>query len=342
MYFERMIDARLIERTMKKTLLLAAFCLAMAACTMPERADALLPRKDSLALAKLYDNYEKAVNDLNEHTKIVNDDYYRQLEKIKKDFEASLAGNPNFAPVVALRNLLIDYQKEMQKEDSTKYDVDLKLEEDMPEEFVTHEKEVHFQKKWDEKLVKLLHEHPGFIECPPYMFEEALNMGVMVTTSADGRVRYYSYTSDQWRNLATVTCIRQYRSDSGRIIASLDKNSKSWGFVEEVHSLIVDGKTVYLLKKTHNEGYYYITFHAEAIEGEEITHPVIFDTENNEDPFVLYNLDGPEKVWVAKYDEKTKTIYMRVTNRDDHYRLNDDYVTYTFDGKMFMRVAQKQ
>ena len=96
---------------------------------MPEREGALLPRKDSLALAKLYKEYEKAAQDLYEHTEIFGDEYDRKLAKIKTDFEASLTGNPNYAPVVELRNLLIAYQKDMRKDEEHKYDVDLKLDE---------------------------------------------------------------------------------------------------------------------------------------------------------------------------------------------------------------------
>ena len=353
---------------MKKTLLfLAAFCMAIAACTssvkdanskisttandetevidrgMPERADALLPRKDSLALAKLYHDYEKAVNEFREKARtmdITNEDVDRQLEKLKTDFEASLAGNPHFAPAVELRNLLVNYQKEMTKDEERKYDVNLKLDKDMPEEFVTHEKEVFFQERMDEKLIKLLQDNPGFMECPPYMFMETLDLGIDVVTSADGRVRYYSYISGQWRNVASVTCIRQFRSDNGRIFVSKVENDDSWGAVEEVHSLHVDGKTVYLLKKARNDGYYFITYHAEEIEGDKIVHSTLFDTKDNKAPYVKYNLEGPEKDWVAKYDEKNKTIYMRVTSKDDGYRLNDAYVTYAFDGKLFRLSGQ--
>ena len=353
---------------MKNALLfLAAFCMTLAACKssekdansktsttaneeteyidngMPERADALLSRKDSVALAKLYHDYEKAVNDFHEKARtmdITSEDVDRQLEKLKTDFEASLAGNPHFAPAVELRSLLANYKKEMTKDDERKYDVNLKLDKDMPEEFVMHEKEMFFQEKWDEKLIKLLQEHPGFMECPPYMFKETLDLGIDVVTSTDGRVRYYSYISGQWRNVASVTCIRQYRSDSGQIIVSKVENDDSWGAVEEVHSLHVDGKTVYLLKKARNEGYYFITYHAEEIEGDKIVHPTLFDTKDNKVPHVKYDLEGPEKDWVAKYDEKNKTIYMRVTSKDDGYRLNDTYVTYTFDGKFFRLSGQ--
>ena len=135
--------------------------------------------------------------------------------------------------------------------------------------------------------------------------------------------------------IVSVTCIRQYLTDSGQTVVSMVENDDSWGLVEEVHTLKVKGKTVYLLKKTHSEGRLYTTYNAEAIEGEKIIHPVVFDTEEHKAPYVLYNTDGPEKDWVAKYDEKTKTIYLRVTDRENHYWLNDAYVTYTFDGKMF-------
>ena len=351
---------------MKKHLfVIAAFCLATVACTSSvksnkdntlatakeetvtqdkERAGALLSRKDSLALANLYKVYEKDVSDFCEKARTMemnNEDYDRQLEKMKTDLETSLNGNPHFAPVVELRNLLLDYRTEMLKDEERKYDVDLNLEEDMPEEFVSHEKEMFFQDKWDEKLVKLLQDHPGFLECPPYMFEEALDMGVEVATSTDGRIRYYSYITGEWRRLVSVTCIRQYRTDNGRTMTSLVENKPTWGFVDEVHTLTVNGKNVYLLRRTHNEGCFYITYHAESIEGEKITHPVIFDTEENKGPYVLYNLDGPQKDWVAKYDEKTKTIYMRVTSKDDRYYLSNAYVTYTFDGKKFRLSGQR-
>ena len=354
-FFMKLPKNRSIKRLL---LIITTVCLTTAACTfsgkdkrkdltsakeetevisseMPERADALLPRKDSIALAKLYDDYEKSVMDLHDHSEILDEEYERKLKKIRTDFEQSLADNPHFAPAVELRNLLIAYQKEKDKDEEHKYDVELELDEDMPKEIVTHEQDVHFQEKWDEKMVKLLQDHPGFMECPPYMFDEALASGFLVATSSDGRIRYYSYIFDQWRNYVKVKSIRQYRADSGRIIVSLHENCQSHGFVEEVYPLIVDGKTVYLLEKTHNEGYYCYTYHAEAIEGEEITHPVIFDTKNNEEPYVLYNLRGPQKEWVAKYDEKKKTIYMRVTDEDDNYCLNSAYVTYSFDGKMF-------
>ena len=188
--------------------------------------------------------------------------------------------------------------------------------------------------------MKLLQEHPGFIECPQYMFDEVFDGGVGVATSTDGRVRYISYLSGEWRGLASITCIRQYRTDSGQNVVSLVENGDSWGGVDEVHTLAVDGKTVYLLRKTHNEGYFYIAYCAEAIEGEKITHPMIFDTENKKGPYVLYSLKGPQKDWVAKYDEKTKTIYMRVTDEEHNYHLNDTYATYTFDGKMFKPSGQ--
>lgn len=324
----------------KKALLVtAAVCLVIVACTSPEkseRADALLPRKDSLALAKLYQDYEKTAEDLFNHTEIFDEEYDRKMEKIKTDFEASLTGNPHFAPVVELRNLLIAYQADMLKDEEHKYEVDIEVEEGTPEEFIYHEQEMLFQEKWDERLVKLLQEHPGFMECPPYMFEEAIEPGIKVATSADGRLRFYTYLSDEWRGVAYVTCIRQYRADNGQVIASLVREgSSSWGIVDNIHSLTMDGKTIYLQKMWHNEGLLFVTYHAEAIEGDKITHPVIFDTEGNEDPHVLYNVNGPEKDWVARYDEKKKTIYMRVTDKEHHYRLSDAYVTYTFDGKMF-------
>ena len=337
-------------KLIKHLLVIASVFLATAACTssgkdakdkgkeetgMPERASALLPRKDSIALAKLYQDYEKAVDDLNHHTEIFDEEYNLKLEKLKTDFETSLTSNPHYAPVVELRNLLLAYQRDMQKDEEHKYDVEIEVEEGTPEEFVYHEKDIYFQKKWDEKLLKLLQEHPDFMECPPYMFEEALDPGVTVATSADGRIRYYSYLSGEWRMIVSVTCIRQYLTDSGQTVVSMVENDDSWGLVEEVHTLKVKGKTVYLLKKTHSEGRLYTTYNAEAIEGEKIIHPVVFDTEEHKAPYVLYNTDGPEKDWVAKYDEKTKTIYLRVTDRENHYWLSDAYVTYTFDGKMF-------
>lgn len=327
---------------------IAAFCLAIAACTSSVKdakgkTEALLPRKDSLALAKLYGDYEKEVKDFQEEAQymdITSEAYNRHMEKLKTDFETSLTGNPSFAPVVELRNLLIDYQIEKGKDEKGKYDVDLKLEEDMPEEFVWHEKELYFQNKWDEKLMKLLQEHPGFLECPSYMFDETLDMDIEVVTSADGRIRYYSWLSSQWRNVASITCIRQYRSDCGQIFVSKVENDDSWGGVRDVHTLDVDGEAIYLLKKTRNEGYFYITYHAEAIEGDKITNPIIFDTKDKKDPYVKFNLNGPRKDWVTKYNDNTKTIYIRVTNEEGDYYLNDAYVTYSFDGKMFRLSGQ--
>lgn len=340
------------------------------------KAGDLLSKEDSLELVRLYQDYVAAKKQavkkmISKRDQLDYSDslyekkkeeieklYEEELEGLKNDFGASLAANPRFAQVTRLRNLLMKYIDE-RKADRT---IREKTEEWQRGEYIDPEtgnmmdEKVAFIAEWDSKLIKLIKDNPAFMDYPEYLFKE-IDEDMHVATSADGRLRYYSWHTSHFGTGPNVIAIRHYRTTNGKVLLSWEGgddplDSEYQDLVNKIHTLDVNGKRVYLLEEYNTQGAAWgiYRYHAEAIEKNVITHPTVFDTNDDKGDLVLYfnrgdwefrHDYGEKESWVVKYDEPTRTIFVRKYKDDERSELSEDYITYTFDREKFVRSYQE-
>ena len=344
-------------------------------------AGKLLTREDSVALERLYNDYvtavERAYDKMTAETESLGeadneeeeaaleakrDDIYsayeEEVERLAKRFDVTLASNPSFKEVARLRNILKQYLEDKDVAKEKMYDAYLssskewKEGENLMDHLADYKWEylAPFEMEWDGKLIELIGSNPDFLEYPEYMFEEVVE-DIVVATSPDGRLRYYSWPTDRGGTMINIVCFRQYRADNGQVLVSWDTNrdgDDDWEWSEgvgEIYMLNANGKNIYLLEKWANRStlFAYFSYHAEAIEGKEITHPKVFDTDNEEEnglvvEYKFPNCEEAENLnddWVVRYDEDTRTIYAHVCNPDENMAITNDYNVYQFNGKTF-------
>ena len=343
------------------------FALLWCAGLQNAKAGSLLSKEDSLELVKMYQDYLDAKENAGEKrllkTNQLDDSdslydkkkeeidklYEEEIEGLEKEFGNSLAANPRFATVVSLRNLLMKHraerdaaEDEMEKERKNYYD---KVEEPEP---LTDEFIWNFIPEWDEKFIQLIKENPLFIEYPEYLFHEIYE-GMQVATSADGRLRYYCWYNWLGGSGSILVSLRQYRTDDGKVMVSNDQSESEYEpdmrYVEKIHTLDAKGKRIYLLEEFGTAGgWASYAFHAEAIEGQGITHPHVFgasDKESENFEVEYHRFDSPnayeeKEDWVVKFDEAKSTFFVRTYNNEEWKILGEDYKSYTFNGEKFV------
>ena len=284
-----------------------------------------LSKEDSLALVKMYQDYMDAKN------KAAYEEDEEEIEALKLNFEASLASNPRFAEVVRLRNLLKEYQSE-----KNAFENELGSEESEDVDFES------IGDEWRQKFIELIRNNPKFIDYPECLFEEIDNISVF--SSSDGQLRYYYYNYFPFR---------QYRTKDGKVVVSWDEKLKKsdyysnslgltyYGKTNSIYILNLGNKVIYLI---HNEGLgvqgLFSSLHAEAIEGQEIIHPHIFEQEDENGDLSFFSkinnrkewLQFVKESWLIRYNENTRTIDVRDLNF-----LDKSYITYSFNGEKFVK-----
>lgn len=272
--------------------------------------------------------------------------YENEIETLKKDFNTSLAKNKQFSKVVKLRNMLMNYlsdreaalvilNKEFEEDGSGLYQVYL-------EQF-----KAPFEHKWDGKFIELIRQNPDFLEYPGYLFEEVYE-DIKVVTSSDGLLRYYSWDIKSDKGSADVASFRQYRTNDGSVLVSWEQRDKDSDWVGDdrvigIHVLEYENTKYYLVEKWHSSLFTsYYAFHIESISDTRIIHPHLFHLpDSDQDDLVLelntqYN-DFLKDEWVAKYDEDTRTIYVRKYKDKENHILSDGYITYLYNDGQFVR-----
>ena len=344
-------------KTMNILRMTLVFALLWCAGLQNAKAGSLLSKEDSLELVKMYQDYldaKKQVEEIqrkrssrlnyndslyNLQYKELDNLYQKEIDELKRKYENALATNPRYEQLARLRSLLLKYDADrtaayaiMQKEreEYSKKNSDLQYYE------VSQLFDNPFRSNWDKKLIQLILDHPLFIEYPEYLFKE-INEGNHVVTSTDGRLRYYNWFLSYTYSSEPDIVFKQYRTDEGKILVSLDGDD-SKNRINHIHMLEANGKMIYLLEK-ENEDYRdwdlsNVGLYAEAIEGQTITHPQIFDTADNNGNLVVKYRGKVD--WVIKYDEATRTIIVRNYKDENNDVLSDDYTAYTFDGKKFV------
>jgi len=324
-------------------------------------ADDQLTKEDSVALEKLYHDYysamykatvktssqmdelrRSAVRDRQKEMEIENL-YYQEMQALRKGFGDSLAANPRFATIARLRNLFLNYREEKNAASEAMYKELIEYYEEDVFFDLYNDYQVDFVYTWNDKFITLIQENPSFITYPEYLFNEYYD-DIQVTTSADGRLRSYRWSNLLLKNCPEFTSFQQYRTDDGKVLVNRGEELNDDNLVKNIHVLEADGIRIYLLEMYAKLGndrsicHYY----AEAIEGDDITHPHVFEGKNeNEDFGVVYD----EKLWpihvfqdddwVMKYDEATRTIFVREYEDESKGILSDKYKSYVFDGEVF-------
>lgn len=363
-------------KTMNTFRMTVVFALLWCAGLQNAKAGNLLSKEDSLELVKMCQDYEaskkKAYDRMNTQEALLDfsDSHYdkkkeeiekhyeEELESLKNDFGASLAANPRFVKVTRLRNILMNYldKRNADRRAREKTEKWQRGEYIDPETGIMMDEKVIFVAEWDGKLIKLIKDNPAFMDYPGYLFKE-IDEDIHVATSADGRLRYYSWHTSHFGTGPNVIAIRHYRTANGKVLLTWEDgndpfDSEYQDLVNKIHTLDANGKRIYLLEEYNTQGAAWgiYRYHAEVIEKNVITHPTVFDTNDDEGDLVLnFNRAdwefrygyGEKGDWVVKYDEPTRTIFVRKYEDEENNILSEDYITYTFDGEKFVRSCRE-
>ncbi len=366
---------------MGKNILFVTICAAFIACTSKEMkkpeseadVDNVVLKSDTgemaqspyntMSLEQLFDAYMNEADSLRillSHEELPAEERAnaeQRNKELEKDFENALAAKPEYAKVVQQRNILKNFFDEMYAAEE-RFDPSDDIKKQYPEAykngndvFYHHLFYVDFLHQWYGKMIKMIGANPSLMEYPEYMFREFVH-GMSVMTSDDGRIRYYNWDASSSGSLYNAGCFCQYRTDDGKVRVSFhqDENDKDngWQFqydVKKIHTLNLKGKRAYLLQIEYSSDESHVTrgFHVEAIEKDGITHPEVFVAEDGSNAYLVndyFSFDDP-KEWYAKYDGRTRTIYLRDSNENDHYKAMNTYTTYTFDGNVFKPSKKK-
>ena len=237
------------------------------------KAGDLLSKEDSLELVKMFKDYMKAkanaeekksfsISQLNGSDNLyekkkeeIEKRYQEEIEVLEKDFGNSLAANPRFANVTKLRNILMNYLAKRKADRIARENTEKWQRgdyEDSETGIIINEK-VSFVAEWDGKLIKLIKDNPAFMDYPEYLFKE-IDEDMHVATSADERLRYYSWDTSHFGTGPNVIAIRQYRTANGKVLLSWEGgedplDSEYQNLVNKIHTLDVNGKRIYLLEE---------------------------------------------------------------------------------------------
>ena len=74
----------------------------------------------------------------------------------------------------------------------------------------------NLQLAWEEKFINLLSDNPMTLDYPEKEMEKILGNGYKVATSPDGRLRAYSWHTDRGGSYVNFCSVMQYRTDDGQ------------------------------------------------------------------------------------------------------------------------------
>lgn len=223
----------------------------------------------------------------------------------------------------------------------------------------------------DKQLVNFISNHPKLMDFPEKALEELLN--IIITTSPDGRIRYYDWILTEYENFDEISRVMQYRTDDGKIETCWDtpfyddaELPWSYAFIPmDIYTFDHHGKRVYLVKEfLQDDVYTWEQLRAISFEKDKMVDVPIFDCEDiyRELPFAIYanlfypgeEIKIPEKpspiigycfndtIWnkdntvyetELNYDPTMREIQFTLSNKDQLYEQR--HMKYNSDSGLF-------
>lgn len=321
--------------TMKKTMILAALCLAMAANATTE-SEMTMPAKTSsfetFGQGEMTDNGPITKAEMQEVTKKMK----HFLSEREKAFLA-----------------LQTYKELTQAEDCDCYDI--------------HDLQV----VWEEKFIDFLCKNPMTLDYPEKEMEKMLGNGYKVATSPDGRLRAYSWYTDRGGSWINFCNVMQYRTDDGNTYVTWeyeitdeedcddeedfeedddDENGVGWewqSFVTKIHEMDTKDGRIYLTQDYDvlSRGFGTQSIQAIAITDDYITAMPIFIVDGKKKSYLMQETLGQDTTddKFLTYDKKSKTIVIHQYEDEeegdfytrDNAKWTKENIVYTFDGEKF-------
>lgn len=205
------------------------------------------------------------------------------------------------------------------------------------------------QAAFQEKLLK----STNSVAMLKYKFTE-LDELMSIATSADGKLRIYSWDMQDGGTMHRFARVYQYAAADGTIRSRADKAEEEGmghGFVSDIYNVSTNEGALYIVCSTviasgknymQSANLYTIDDAVlnDAVKrfktGSGLTNKISFDYDNFS---VIDREDRPEKLIV--FDAKTGTLKFPVVINDQRYpdgRVTDKFIGYKFDGTYFVKI----
>lgn len=230
------------------------------------------------------------------------------------------------------------------------------------------------QMVWEEKFINFLSDNPLTLDYPEKEMEKILGTGYKVATSPDGRLRTYSWYTDRGGSWVNFCSVMQYRTEDGYTYVTWEcetteeedfdedeetyedeedeeyENSVGWewqSYVTKIHEMDTADGRIYMLQDyvvvSGVSGYQSIE--ALAITKDDLTLMPIFMVDGKKKSYLMYETFGNDTTddRFLTYDRKNKSIVIHQYEEDgdeplygkDEVNWAKEDIVFTFDGKMF-------
>jgi hypothetical protein len=199
------------------------------------------------------------------------------------------------------------------------------------------------------KLLKYAAENPSTLE---HKFPKLSEM-MYIATSADGRLRIYSWDTEAGGTMHFFDNVFQYQGADGKVYAKGNdlEDEDAGGFYSDIYTLATKRGTVYIgrFNSILSTSYAFQSAHAFRIEKNSLNDKYkIFKTGSGMQNSIGFAydffsvVDRPERpVRLFVYDEAKKELKIPVVIEDEEIpqgRITDRFIIYRFTGKYFEKV----